>query len=497
MSNRFDSYTITPSFSTDPMPDSYSDILTEDDTQNPKYSDEGYLSFCGAFMQIGNTILGAGIITLPVVMRYLGFILGSIFILLIAILTIYSSYLLLKAHQITNKKKYSTIAHKALGDTGYIITNIIIILNNFGLCCVYFRIFGDTMQNIVGGFVEKDSIFVTNWHNYLYIIMIIVLMSFVICVEDFNKFEKTSFLGILGIFVYFLVIIILFFYKILFKDFSPYFNNDSYYLSGNVTDLLMSLPSVFLSFSFQYNLFPIYSGLANRTHTEMLNVTKCTIFFCFFLYVFSGIVGFLMYGTSLDDTILKAFLLDLQSENIDSFMRIILIAGNIGFLTCSTTSIPLVFYTLKQNSLSTYKYCKKKYSERNIPKIEKKLEMSEIDSANSDNSSRISETSMENVPIEVSRCCEIFLFIILYLIIGAVTILVPNLKTLFNIVGATAANAIQFIIPSYIILKLKDKAKDLVSLFFANLLFIFGIVSMIVSVFAEVIHAISSQNKKN
>ena len=56
---------------------------------------KGNTTFLGAFLQIGNTILGAGIISLPVVFRYLGFILGFIFITIIAILTIYSSYLLL------------------------------------------------------------------------------------------------------------------------------------------------------------------------------------------------------------------------------------------------------------------------------------------------------------------------------------------------------------------------------------------------------------------
>ena len=59
------------------------DFLTEDDRKNPKYQ-EGNTSFWGAFIQIGNTILGAGIISLPVVIRYLGFILGIIFLLLIA-----------------------------------------------------------------------------------------------------------------------------------------------------------------------------------------------------------------------------------------------------------------------------------------------------------------------------------------------------------------------------------------------------------------------------
>ena len=99
------------------------DMLSEDDTLNPKYA-KGNTTFLGAFLQIGNTILGAGIISLPVVFRYLGFILGFIFITIIAILTIYSSYLLLRAHQITGKKKYLTISHASMGDKGYIFTNL-------------------------------------------------------------------------------------------------------------------------------------------------------------------------------------------------------------------------------------------------------------------------------------------------------------------------------------------------------------------------------------
>ena len=164
-------------------------ILTEDDTLNPKYA-RGSTDFWGAFIQIGNTILGAGIISLPVVIRYLGFIVGILFIIIIALLTVYSSFLLLKAHQITRKKKYSSIAHNALGEKGYIFTNIMIILNNFGLCCVYFRIFGDTIQNVIGGYVSKNNFLVTNWHNFLYIIIILILMCFIIWTEDFKKFEN-------------------------------------------------------------------------------------------------------------------------------------------------------------------------------------------------------------------------------------------------------------------------------------------------------------------
>jgi amino acid permease len=508
-------------------------FLTEDDTLNPKY-ERGDTSFMGGFIQIGNTILGAGIISLPVVIRYLGFILGILFIIIIAILTVYSCYLLLKAHQITRKKKYSTIAHAAMGGKGYIFTNIMIILNNFGLSCVYFRIVGDTIQNIVGGYVSKDSFLVTNWHNFLYILIILIIMCFIIWTEDFKKFEKTSFLGMVGIIVYCVTILILFVYKLI-EGFKPFYSKDSYFIDEEFTNTLISLPSVFLSFSFQFNLFPIYSGLRERTHHEMLNVTEATIIFCLILYLVTGIIGFLMYGNSLNDTILLAFLADMQNKETTQFMKILLIIINIGFLACSSTSIPLVYYTLKQNFFSTYKYIVKKRGksgkniemekEENNPQnsinhinptnegedadnssVEENSENNENnenkenkkEDANNDNdvvrmdSMASADNTMDDaakrIKVNVSKKEEIIISIILYITVGVVTILVPELKSLFNIVGCTAANAIQFIIPSLMIVCLGKKAEKLVNLFFAKVLLIFGIVSLILSLTAEIMH---------
>lgn len=512
------------------------DILTEDDTLNPKYT-KGNTTFWGGFIQIGNTILGAGIISLPVVIRYLGFILGIVFIIIIAILTVYSSFLLLKAHQITHKKKYSTIAHAAMGGKGYIFTNIMIILNNFGLSCVYFRIFGDTIQNIIGGYVSKDNFLVTNWHNFLYILIILILMCFIIWTEDFKKFEKTSFLGMLGIIVYCITLLILFFYKIA-KGYEVFYSSSSYFINGEYTNILISLPSVFLSFSFQFNLFPIYSGLIQRTHYEMLHVTEISIIFCSFLYFLSGIIGFLMYGNSLNDTILLAFLSDIQDEKTDDLMKVLLIIANIGFLTCSTTSIPLVYYALKQNFFSTYKYIVKKGKKKgkniemtNVDKKEEKDEEENVvtnlnknnalnDGDDTDNSSTEDNNEKQNninnndndigrmdsvasidssmddstkrIKVNVSKKEEIIISVILYITVGIVTILVPKLKSLFNIVGCTAANAIQFIIPSLMIVYLGKRAEKLVNLLLVKSLLIFGIISLIICFTAEVINFFTS-----
>ena len=471
-------------------------ILSEDDTLNSKYS-KGNITFLGAFLQIGNTILGAGIISLPVVFRYLGFILGFIFITVIAILTIYSSYLLLKAHQITNKKKYLTIAHSSMGDKGYIFTNIMIILNNFGLCCVYFRIVADTIQNIIGGYVSKDNFFVTNWHNFLFIIIILFSMSFVIWTQDFKKFEKTSFLGMTGIIIYFIILIILFFYKIS-KGFIPYHSLDSYFINGDFTNILISLPSVFLSFSFQFNLFPIYSGLINRTHYEMLRVTKFSIIFCFILYIFSGIIGFLMYGYNLNDTILSAFLLDIQNEE-DNIIKCLLIIANIGFLVCSTTSIPLVFYinSINNNNSINDNNSNDTNNENDTNSDDNNIIITSnnitVESERNDSLDNIDDN--KKIKINISKKEEIIISLLLYLIIGCVTILVPKLKSMFNIVGCTAANSIQFIIPCLMIIFLKEKSEKLINLLFVKILFGFGVLSLIICFIAEILHAfISSDN---
>ena len=503
---------------------------------NPKIK-EGHTSFTMASIQIGNTILGAGIISLPVVMRYLGIILGTLFIFFVAICTIFSVKLLLIAQEITKKNKYSTIARSALGNPGYLFVIITIILNNFGLCCAFFRIFGETVQNTIQGFVSEDSYLITNWHNYIYILILLVIMAFVIYTDNFESFEKTSSLGVVGIIVYVIGLFVIFFYK-LHYNLLPSFSGMSFLPTGPFLELLANLPTVFLSYSFQFNVFPIYFTLQNREKSEMLNATSVAVAFCFALYVLSGLCCFLMYGTLLDDTTLKMLLVDMQLyKDKSTFLKIVLVITNIGFLTCSTSGIPLMFYSLKKNLFDSIKYYKRKWTlgeksskkeiemtdkapkETNEEKLDKTEELcdktqetnqnSNEPSTQSDpNTTMQSDSSTSTLPVspnenaqkkeitkddfDLSYTAKIVSTIILYVLIGVVTILVPQLKTLFNFIGSTAANSISFIIPSLITIYLSSKAETYVNMLLPKLLFAFGIVVLIVCLTTEIISACNS-----
>ena len=503
---------------------------------NPKIK-EGHTSFTMASIQIGNTILGAGIISLPVVMRYLGIILGTLFIFFVAFCTIFSVKLLLIAQEITKKNKYSTIARSALGNPGYLFVIITIILNNFGLCCAFFRIFGETVQNTIQGFVSEDSYLITNWHNYIYILILLVIMAFVIYTDNFESFEKTSSLGVVGIIVYVIGLFVIFFYK-LHYNLLPSFSGMSFLPTGPFLELLANLPTVFLSYSFQFNVFPIYFTLQNREKSEMLNATSVAVAFCFALYVLSGLCCFLMYGTLLDDTTLKMLLVDMQLyKDKSTFLKIVLVITNIGFLTCSTSGIPLMFYSLKKNLFDSIKYYKRKWTlgeksskkeiemtdkapkETNEEKLDKTEELcdktqgtnqnsNEPSTQSAPNTTMQSDSSTSTLPVspnenaqkkeitkddfDLSYTAKIVSTIILYVLIGVVTILVPQLKTLFNFIGSTAANSISFIIPSLITIYLSSKAETYVNMLLPKLLFAFGIVVLIVCLTTEIISACNS-----
>ena len=195
-----------------------------------------------------------------------------------------------------------------------------------------------------------------------------------------------------------------------------------------------------------------------------------------------------MYGDSLEDTILDVFLKEVQDENNDLVIKILLIIANIGFLLCATTSIPLVYYTLKQNFFSTYKFIirnkRKKKIEMEIEEENNKItkinslgindeetdnkdnnnENENTNNINDNNITTDSETERSNsvasidstddnskkIKVNISKNEEIIISALLYVTIGIVTILVPKLKSMFNIVGCTAANSIKFIIPCLI-----------------------------------------------
>lgn len=137
------------------------------------------------------------------------------------------------------------------------------------------------------------------------------------------------------------------------------------YPHGEWYEMLASTPTVILAFTFQFNLFPIYFSMKDKSPDKLMSATYRGVFMCGLIYIVVGILSYLMYGDLMSEgSILQSLLLDLknyyQGLNQNTYMVIVLMICSAGFLTSSTMSIPLMFLSLKKNLLNTIIFCKKK-----------------------------------------------------------------------------------------------------------------------------------------
>lgn len=136
--------------------------------------------------------MGAGVLGIPLFYKSYGIILSTILIIFFMIVTIYSVSCLLFANSITKKSGYSIFAKISYGNIGTLMVKLAIIINNFGVTCAYFRIFGDVSSGIATAFINdshSNNFFANNWHNWFYILIVGFLMCFFIFKEEFTSLK--------------------------------------------------------------------------------------------------------------------------------------------------------------------------------------------------------------------------------------------------------------------------------------------------------------------
>ena len=191
-------------------------------------------------------------------------------------------------------------------------------------------------------------------------------MSFLIFKDSIDSLKKASFLGVLGITTFFFTFIFIFIYKSI-NGLIPEITSDYLKPNGETTEILSSLPTIFLAFTFQFNVFPIYLSLKSKKKSDMVRSSFLGVGFCLTIYLITGVIGLLMYGTNIKGSVLSLLEKDIeQYKETDNVILVSIIIINIAFLISSTMSIPLMFFSLKKNFINSFIFCKKKFSNKNI-----------------------------------------------------------------------------------------------------------------------------------
>ena len=354
----------------DPYYERFEELPEDSDGFHLEKSKRGKDSTLSAGVQIANTIMGAGILSIPIIMNYLGIICGSIFVIFTAISTLFSVYLLLKCHQITGKSGYSMFGKITMGKFGSILIKIIIIINNLGICICYFRIFGEVVQTIVQAWASENSFWVTNWNNYIYILIGSVIMFAFIFIKNISSLKKVAYLGVIAVLIFCIALAVLLFYKSASNKLDQDITWDYLIPESSFKEAFDSISTVFIAFLFQFNVFPIYYSMRNRGMDNMMKATKIGVIYSLIIFLIVGIIGFLIYGDAIKDTILDNMSDDMLSNNSNFLITLLIIIISFSFIITCLSSFPILFLSLRVNYVNSLIVCMKSCRKNQVEQVE-------------------------------------------------------------------------------------------------------------------------------
>jgi amino acid permease len=90
----------------------------------------------------------------------------------------------------------------------------------------------------------------------------------------------------------------------------------------------------------------------------MMKATKVGVGYSLINFLIVGIVGFLLYGLDMEDTILNSLSDDMVANRYRStFIKVLIIIICISFVTTCLTSFPILFLSLRENYVNSILFC--------------------------------------------------------------------------------------------------------------------------------------------
>ena len=104
------------------------------------------------------TVIGASILSLPLTISRLGYILGIIMFFIVIVLIQFTCVLLLKAKNLSKHSNYSSISYHIFRNKfAQVICSFAILINNLGICIAELTIFKGSLHQVIGFYIEESE----------------------------------------------------------------------------------------------------------------------------------------------------------------------------------------------------------------------------------------------------------------------------------------------------------------------------------------------------
>lgn len=307
-------------------------------------------SFSGAVFNLCTTIIGAGIMALPAVMKVLGLVLGVCIIVVVAILTEFSAGLLIKYSRAGGSKSYGAVMKDAFGTTGKKILQCCVVINNTGILVVYMIIIGDVLSGTYSGVVHHAGLleewFGEHWWiGRVFLLLVITLFVFfpLACLKHMDSLRYTSAIAVAMAIVFLAITIGITIYKLIHGSISmprmfPVVTDIS-----SVWKLFTVVPVLVTSYVFHFNVHSLHNELKNPYQIQPIIRTSLVV--CSIIYFMMSFFGILIFGDSILDDVLANFDVNLGI----AYSSVITGTVRLSYVLHLMLVFPLIFYPLRLN----------------------------------------------------------------------------------------------------------------------------------------------------
>ncbi|KAM9524442.1 sodium-coupled neutral amino acid transporter 3-like isoform 2-T2 [Salvelinus alpinus] len=422
------------------------EFLPNEDGKKPmRFTDfEGKTSFGMSVFNLGNAIMGSGILGLAYAMANTGILLFLFLLTAVAVLSCYSIHLLLKSSGIVGIRAYEQLGYRAFGTPGKMAAGIAITLQNIGAMSSYLYIVKSEFPLVIQSFSRADPT-ADLWYlngNYLVVMVSIGIILPLALMKQLGYLGYTSGFS-LSCMVFFLSAVIYKKFQIPcpFEEFSAANHTVSHLdIHLNITDnhathdnglvhemddshcgarmftmnsqTAYTIPILAFAFVCHPEVLPIYTELRNPTQKRMQHVSNLSILVMYTMYFLAALFGYLTFYGKTETELLHTY------SRIDPYDTLILCV-RLAVLTAVTLTVPIVLFPVRR-ALDQMFFASKSFN------------------------------WLRHVAIAV----------ILLSFINMLVIFAPNILGIFGIIGATSAPCLIFIFPAIFYIRIVPKEQE-------------------------------------
>ncbi|XP_040049111.1 sodium-coupled neutral amino acid transporter 5b [Gasterosteus aculeatus] len=385
-------------------------LQQSDGSKRPQFTDfEGKTSIGMSVFNLSNAIMGSGILGLSYAMSNTGIVLFLILLTCIACLSCYSVHLLLRSAGVVGIRAYEQLGMRAFGHPGKIIAAVVITLHNIGGMSSYLFIVKSELPLVIQAFLGQTSSSGEWFMNGNYLIIIVTLCIIL-------PLALMKHLGYLGYTSGFSLSCMVFFLSaVIYKKFNiacPLEVFGNYSVNAAVSEdtcaakfftinqeTAYTIPILAFAFVCHPEVLPIYTELSNPTKRRMQSIGNISILGMFVMYSFTATFGYLTFYENTEAELLHTY------SKVDPLDTLILCV-RVAVLVAVALTVPVVLFPIRRALL---------------------------------------QLLFPGRPFHWLR--HIAIAMILLFVVNLLVILVPNIRDIFGITGATTAPSLIFILP--------------------------------------------------